>query len=75
MLGPYIIGFAFAFDEAENAMGRQRLAGRPHRQVYSVADTAGRQADIPAKIISLAIAQASGHGRRLARDQPVECAT
>ena len=75
MVGRYVVGFAFPLDEAENAMWRQRLAGRPHSQVDSMADTAGRQADVAAKIISLAIAQTSGHGFGLTGDQPVEGAT
>ena len=72
MVSVDVVGFALPLDEAEDAMLRQRLASRPHSQVNSLSDTPCRQADVATKIISLAVAQAGGHGIGFSGDQPVE---
>src|SRR5215203_1788043 len=75
VVGLDVAGFALPLDETEHATLWQRLAGRPHREVNSLTDTAGRQTDLAPKIICLAIAQTGGHGFSLTEDQPVEGTT
>ncbi len=74
MIGLDVVGFALPLDETEHAMLGQRLASRAHSQVNSLPDPARSQADFATKIISLAVAQAGGHGFGFAGDQPVESA-